>query len=183
MKVKKITKGYVNIPNGKIDITDPCYNKDVWCRINDVQIKPGDYRCNYYIGAELDQYDIQEVTELAKEFKRDVNEMIAMESEDIKHRCFVIELQLKGRAFQLDSPKWKKLDDIGVDAGLAGFFWNKPDFDEDSWTHFCDSMDFNKIAYLNKDMGFWCSSGYGDGCYPVYAIKENNKIIALKINF
>ena len=29
----------------KIDVTDPCYDRDVWCRMNDVQIEPGEYEC------------------------------------------------------------------------------------------------------------------------------------------
>lgn len=28
---------------GKIDVTDPCYARDVWCRMNDVEIKKGEY--------------------------------------------------------------------------------------------------------------------------------------------
>ncbi len=28
-----------------IDVTDPCYERNVWCRINDVVINPGNYEC------------------------------------------------------------------------------------------------------------------------------------------
>lgn len=28
-----------------VDITDPCYNRDVWCRLNDVSVTPGNYAC------------------------------------------------------------------------------------------------------------------------------------------
>ncbi|MBQ6518404.1 MAG: hypothetical protein IJI14_06775 [Anaerolineaceae bacterium] len=28
-----------------IDITDPCYSRDVWCRMNDVEIESGEYGC------------------------------------------------------------------------------------------------------------------------------------------
>lgn len=27
----------------KIDISDPCYSRDVWCRVNDIDVQPGDY--------------------------------------------------------------------------------------------------------------------------------------------
>lgn len=30
--------------NGDVDITDPCYNKDVWCRTK-VTVQPGAYQC------------------------------------------------------------------------------------------------------------------------------------------
>lgn len=29
--------------HGSVDITDPCYNKDVWCRMNNVKISEGEY--------------------------------------------------------------------------------------------------------------------------------------------
>lgn len=31
--------------HGSVDITDPCYNRDVWCRITDVKIRKGVYTC------------------------------------------------------------------------------------------------------------------------------------------
>ena len=31
--------------HGSVDITDPCYDRDTWCRMNDVKIKEGDYTC------------------------------------------------------------------------------------------------------------------------------------------
>ena len=37
---KKIGKIFID---GKIDVTDPCYARDVWCRMNDVEIKKGEY--------------------------------------------------------------------------------------------------------------------------------------------
>lgn len=31
--------------HGSVDITDPCYNRDVWCRMTDVKIRNGVYTC------------------------------------------------------------------------------------------------------------------------------------------
>lgn len=31
--------------HGSVDITDPCYEKEVWCRMNGVKIKAGTYAC------------------------------------------------------------------------------------------------------------------------------------------
>lgn len=31
--------------HGIVDITDPCYNRDVWCRMTDVKIRNGVYTC------------------------------------------------------------------------------------------------------------------------------------------
>lgn len=182
MLLKQKTKGYVSVPNGIVDIMDPGCEKCDYGTKTDVIIKPGDYRCRYYIGAELDQSDIDKTTEMAKKYGWDVEESIKRKREDIRHKCFVVEIQLKGRAFQLNSPKWEEIGQICVDTGMAGFFWNKPDFNDDEWDEFCDKMDDN-VAYLDQDMGFWSKSGHGDGGYGVYAIKENNEIIALKICF
>lgn len=37
---KEIGKIFID---GKIDVTDPCYARDVWCRMNDIEIKKGEY--------------------------------------------------------------------------------------------------------------------------------------------
>ena len=42
MKRKKI--GTMDF-HGSVDITDPCYNRDVWCRMTDVKIRKGVYTC------------------------------------------------------------------------------------------------------------------------------------------
>ena len=31
--------------HGSVDITDPCYDKDVWCRMNNVKVSEGEYAC------------------------------------------------------------------------------------------------------------------------------------------
>ena len=36
--------GSITLPD-KIDITDPCYGEDVWCRINNFPIPAGEYEC------------------------------------------------------------------------------------------------------------------------------------------
>ena len=181
MYLKSKDKGYVKI-EGKLDVTDPSYEKDIWCRMNDVAIKPGEYRCRYYLGEELGEREIKEAKDCAKEFNKDLDEVIKQDTADIRNRCFAIELQAKGRAFQLNSNHWEKIGEIGVDGGMAGFFWNLPELDDEDWGFFYNKMD-GKPVCLDKEVGFWSFSGYGDGWYKVYAIKENDEIIALKICF
>ena len=76
---------------------------------------------------------------------------------------------------------WRKTGSIGVDAGLAGFFHNKPDYSDEEWGRFCDRVR-NGDAWLIED-GFYSSSGYGDGCYGVYAYKQDGAITALELRF
>ena len=75
----------------------------------------------------------------------------------------------------------KEIGSIGVDAGLAGFFHNKPDYDDDAWSAFCDRIRHGD-AWITGD-GFYSSSGYGDGGYGVYAQEHNGEIVALEIRF
>lgn len=143
---ERIEEGILTIITGKIDVTDPCYDKDTWCRINDLPVKNGDYHCIY--------------------FRREGRVAEAI-------------ISLSGET----NLEWEEVGDIGVDAGLAGFFINKPDYDDPEWDEFCDKLDFeNKEAYLYPD-AFFTESGWGDGWYEVFGVKENNKYIALKIVF
>lgn len=62
--------------------------------------------------------------------------------------------------------------EICVDAALAGFFNDKPDYVEDgTWGNVCEVMsrqeDVGTKYYFNRD-GFFSQSGYGDGDYFVY---------------
>lgn len=154
MRRKKIgTKHF----EGTVDITDPCYDKDVWCRMT-AEVKAGEYECHIWRQTEKCNYD-------GREYK------------DV--RVGVIGIYLDGiipaaRAME-------EIGEIGVDAGLAGFFMNKPDYNDDEWGEFCDSIREGD-AWI-KDEGFFSSSGYGDGCYGVYAYKVNNEITALEIRF
>jgi len=75
----------------------------------------------------------------------------------------------------------KEIGSIGVDAGLAGFFHNKPDYDDAAWKGFCDRIR-NGDAWMTED-GFYSSSGYGDGCYKVYAAEQNGEVVGLEIRF
>lgn len=141
-----------------IDITDPCYDKDVWCRLNGIEIQEGNYECVSWILHDTYTYDGEQ------------------------HNCTNIAIAgiyLNGTI--PDEEGMEQIGSIGVDAGLAGFFNNKPDYDDDQWHAFCEQI-LNGDAWITED-GFFTSSGYGDGCYPVTAFKLNDKIVALEIQF
>ena len=60
---------------------------------------------------------------------------------------------------------------------MAGFFENKPDFKgDDEWMQFCekvfDELDKTGLDVHLCDYGFYSESGYGDGTYPVYLLKD-----------
>jgi hypothetical protein len=170
LTLKRNLIGTINIPDGIVDITDPCYNKDVWCR-HTTEVMPGTYNCYTYIG----------------------------EDKDWGNRCWITQIVIAdGDESDIAEDRicsgrsWRSIADIGVDAGLAGFFNHKPDFNDDEWHEFCNMMRKHRanenaidalIHHFKTGDGFWTESGCGDGMYPVYAIREKGKIIALEIRF
>ena len=134
----------------KIDITDPCYDKMTWCRINDFPIPAGNYEC-YTLEAD--------------------NE----ETGGWGERVARIGIR-RGKA-----DTYEEIGSIGVDAGLAGFFNNKPDYTDKEWDEFVNRVDTEK-AFIIED-GFYSESGYGDGGYPVYTGYKNGEIVEVYIDF
>lgn len=143
---------------GSVDITDPCYDQGVWCRMNSVPIKPGKYTC--IIWRQRERFKI--------DGEPHVSDIVG-----------IIGIYLEGIIPPQKSMEW--IGNIGVDAGLAGFFHDKPDFTDAQWTAFCDQIKTGD-AWLT-DLGFFSVSGYGDGAYKVFAAKTGNEVTALEIRF
>ena len=83
----------------------------------------------------------------------------------------------------LDSMEY--ICNIGVDAGLAGFFNDKPDFPDNKWMEFLKESgvfkadgeyDYSK-KYYDCGYGLFSESGYGDGGYDVYATPERDAFL------
>ena len=73
------------------------------------------------------------------------------------------------RLLNSEETVFEQIGEIGVDAGLAGFYQDKPDFTDDEWSEFCDKVfdeDEREAHFI--DGGVCSSSGYGDGGYGVY---------------
>ena len=143
---------------GSVDITDPCYDKDVWCRMSDVVIKNGIYTCMVWYHTDKGECD-------GEPYSYEVVGIIGI------HLNGIIPLQ----------KSMKEIGSIGVDAGLAWFFHNKPDYDDKRWIEFCDKLR-DGDAWIDED-GFYSCSGYGDGGYGVFAHEQNGEIDALEIRF
>lgn len=77
-------------------------------------------------------------------------------------------------------------DYIGVDAGLAGFFLNKPNFDEqEDWVRFLEKYVWSdeERPYYKCDWGLFTRTYDGDGSYKLYSIWDENKKIGLRLDF
>lgn len=146
----------------EVDITDPGYDKDTWCRMNAVKILPGNYSCITWLHKHLYEYNGK--------------------------KCTVQHVGIIGIYFGGIIPSQKSMYEmgtIGVDSGLAGFFENKPDYTNSEWKEFCDRVYENEKerAWIIEN-GFFSKSGFGDGGYSVYAHENKDGFVtALEIRF
>ena len=144
--------GKIKINNeDTVDITDPCYSKDTWCRINGVKLLEGEYLCK----------------KCYSEFNGDE----LPTSIELINANYTSEFN------------WETLGGIEIDAGLVGFFVNKPDFSDDEWREFVGSLWKEKyqFCWVDEDKK-WFWRDRGDGyCVVQYAKDENGNIIGLKI--
>lgn len=166
--MRKIS-GIVTFKSGYVDITDPCYDNDTWCRLRK-ELPIGEYKYEAVITDNTNGWG---------------------------ERVKTLRIQRKG----WKSHRTHKLVGyIGVDAGLAGFFDDKPDYKDtsshDEWcTDVCEGFLFKhpqgtKVYEAHCDNAMRCEgvfslSGYGDGSYPVYQIRDDytNEIVGYKIKF
>ena len=94
----------------------------------------------------------------------------------------VAKIAIFHKDYSMDIINAKLIGEIGVDAGLAGFFNDKKDYTDAEWSEFCHNIDGKDLIEI--DNGFFSSSGYGDGMYDVYAYyNDNNEIVGLEIIF
>ena len=142
---------------GTVDITDPCYSKGTWCRMT-AEVKAGEYDCRIWRHATKGVYNGREYNDVR-----------------------VGKIGIYRDGIIPNTKLMKHIGSIGVDAGLAGFFMNKPDYNDEEWDAFCESIRGGD-SWI-KDEGFFSNSGYGDGFYPVHAYKIDNEIVALEIRF
>ncbi len=76
-------------------------------------------------------------------------------------------------------------DSIGVDAGMAGFFMNKPDFNDsmDHWREFLEEYVNDRGPYYRCRWGLFTDTYDGDGQYELYALWDGNYKVGLKIYY
>lgn len=91
----------------------------------------------------------------------------------------------------------KKIGVIGVDAGLCWLgdpcyvFGGDADHKWNTWMDFVNSIDDKEHPTTQQynynlghaGLGVLVSTGYGDGCYPVYAEIEDNRVKRVTIDF
>ena len=143
-----------------VDITDPCYTRDTWCRINGQEIEPGEYICI----AEFNQDSRVGCLVITKEMEYYENVVADKYIGEIG-----VDSGTAGFFNQELNLNRKELGDI-FDCLLSK-----------------ENL-YKKVYFSPYDEfgchGFFSESGYGDGGYPVYAHLNKNGIPdALEIRF
>lgn len=153
---------------GPVDATDPCYSRETyttqsWCGTANIPLVPGAYT------------GFADMSDEGSWGRRCARLVVAPAG------------AVKGGTVDdyLRKLEAEEYGEVGVDAGVAGIFQNKPDFGDEgelSWSYFCDSEIDLTNAYWVTTWGFCTSSGYGDGGYPLYAYRDGSgNIVALEI--
>lgn len=137
----------------KVDITDPCYNKDVWCRLK-ADCKPGKYSCYIEIDNEVKYPRVACVSIFKDDKICGLEEMEEIGTIGVD----------SGLAGFFDNKKdfsrqeWLELcDKIFVD-------------------------EKRKNAWILAE-GFFSSTGYGDGAYTAYASKDRDAFTIVFIDY
>lgn len=149
--------GTFELSNKTVIITDPCYDTDTWCQGEFDNVKTGNW--NAYVKVSEDDY---------------IAELIVYHTEvsDIS---------------ELDNKWFLQAYTIGVDSGQAGFFQkDKYHAEDDEWYAKCCNITRSKERAGVLESGAIARSGYGDGLYYMYTVKNDDdpcKIIAMKIVF
>lgn len=142
---RTIYAGTITFTKDTIDVTDPCYDKGVWCR-STLPIKPGKY--TWWAEENTESYGTR------------IHSLSIFQEG-------AIPLRKRGETVAY----------IGVDAGLAGFFEDKPDYDDEEWSAICDYLHNKNVARAEKENRFKCvgicsASGDGDGEYEVVKLYD-----------
>lgn len=167
---KKI--GTFKIESGEVMISDPCYDVDTWCNGTIEGVKKGKWNAS----VEKDKKDGR------------CMRLIAWHS-DITMP-------------DVSSYKWGMEDiTVGVDSGQAGIFDiehfkkdedvtnvkrisnQEPICEDEPWYSICCDRTLNEIGAGVIPFGCVSSSGYGDGSYDCYAIRQRNTCVAIMIIF
>ena len=158
-----IRKHYGTIELGsKVVLSDPCYDADIWCSAEIINMMPGVYDCYADIA-------------LCGEWGTRVVRLVVIPAESNDDIIYDHEVPAT----------------LAVDAGVFGiydseYFCRHKKLDDEKW------YNENVISWISKENAFICEegkgfiteSGYGDGCYCAYYSKnDRGQINSIEIVF
>jgi hypothetical protein len=154
--------GWVDLSE-KVVVSDPCYDRDVWCMQTGVPVKPGRYKVFILLSNEKD-WGVR-----------------------------VANLVLVHEDHQGSPQKdWESVGScIGVDSGQCGVFddavypqsKDHPNF-EPFYEECCNlTLSKDMAGILANGKGVVTSSGFGDGSYELLAKKDGDRCVALMLDY
>ena len=160
--------GTFEVKSGAVICSDPCYKRDTWCQGVLKNVKKGKWLASIVRSNE-------------GEWGSRVAELIAVHSV---------------HAPIPESNDWNvEKFDVGVDSGQAGIFDDKSyrggedEYGYGGWYDKCCDLTLKTegghqiLSAGVLEGGVVSSSGYGDGCYDCFTIKNNGKIVGIRIVF
>jgi hypothetical protein len=154
--------GYITL-SGKVIVSDPCYDRTVWCMISDLDVMPGKYAVSIAYSDEGEWGErVASMTLIHESHNPDIND------------------------------KWEIMPGtVGVDSGQCGIFDNeiypkcKDNSDFNSFYDECCALTLGDDSggVLANGRGAVCSSGYGDGSYCLSAVVYNGQVVAMLVDF
>lgn len=177
--------GEVSFTDGLVDVSDPCYDRGTWCACYDVKVMPGKYcafidEVNFLSEWRYEEDDAQYYPEAVpgKEFTMSDIRIVTL---TIFNKDYVEHYLNK------TYNSYKLSDNIGVDAGLCGFYSHLPEsLSDDEWCNIVDSLKSNdnkNTCDCTQLNGVTVSSGFGDGVYKVYKLTVDRKVVGLQLVF
>jgi len=150
--------------SGKVIVSDPCYDRETWCMQPDFPIKPGRYQVHATFSDE-GRLGLRVAA-------------LAFYHEDFIQQALWMEWQ-------------SAITSICVDSGQCGIFddsiypqsKNHPD-NQPFYEECCGiTLTGDRAGILQSGMGALSSSGYGDGCYTLSVIEQDDENVALLLDF
>lgn len=149
--------GSFTMSSGKMMVSDPCYEIGTWCQYQLDNVKNGVWNAS---------------------MKRVDDGVWGI-------RIASIQAHIKYISPSDDAWELVEVAHIGVDSGQAGFYdLDKFDSQSKEWYRKNGDITLSDRQGGVLDGGAVSSSGYGDGGYPLYVIKDNSgTVIAVKVIF
>jgi hypothetical protein len=157
------------VSSGKLIVSDPCYYVGNGCNVILENVKNGTWEVSC---SKNDDNRIDQLSAFCEEVKKydcsweELKESVAVDS---------------GQAGIFDLEKYRKDKFI---EGKVDFDRGTDDEGEKFYCRCCDITLSNEKVGVVANSGVVSSSGYGDGCYRCFVLKDtDNKIFGVKISF
>lgn len=177
LEERMVDLGNLEIKSGKVRVTDPCYDLDVWCAKTLENVATGKWKA------------FTNMVTVLEGGAHERNGSLIMVHDDMKETPGQLDWRLIG-------------SDIGVDSGQAGIYDLEAFGKDHLYPEVTNTLDLdlsqspNRFYAANCDLtltelgagvlvqGVVSSSGWGDGVYNYYTVKnDEDEIVAIKVVF